>query len=600
MTIHPRPAIEALTAYDAPLEGRQGKIRLDFNENTVGFPEACDGLPPDLLTAYPEYDAFYEALERWSGLSRPMLLPVNGSSEGLFLAPFVFIRPGQDSALISSPTFPVIAHMLHLTEANIDDVPRRPNLDYDIDALTDALARGPKLCILATPDNPTGAIIPQKALRRWLSDFPDTLFVIDEAYTEYTGTTILPWVREFENLLVLRSFSKAWGLAGARLGLIAGHPQLISWLRCAKSPYSVNAPAMRMASRLLAQSATVEASAQATMARKPAFIKTLRARGYTVVPGHAHFVLIYIGLLAQQFCSFCRERGVLVRDRSAYPSLEGFVRVNMGTEAEVETFLGVLHDFRQQAVLLLDLDDTLVDTSRSYDTAVCRVVSTWRGGNDEPSKSSSTPPVIGKPCTREDLLALRAEGGFNDDWEAAQELLRRQDIEATLEAVTAAGKPIYLSLALAPDQALEQTQETWLMSPKILAQLSKICRVAVVTGRPRDEYAPVWQSRLDPLVERVFCCDDLTMPNGSPLPKKPAPDTLTAALAELGATQGAYIGNNVDDMRAAAAAGLMPIGVASTHSAETLTAAGAERIVDMRMLMSPTVSAPQQDAAVSL
>ncbi len=549
--ILPKKAIQNMEAYSAPLEGRRNKIRLDFNENTTGFPDAYEGLPAELINAYPEYDAFLEKLAKHFGVKPENLMLTNGSAEALFLIPFTFIEPDEDVAVVSTPTFPIIPHSLRLVQAKLREVTANPDLTYNVDGLEQALAEGAKLCIIATPDNPTGAVLDADVILRWCDRFPDTLFVIDEAYYEFDGRTVLPEVTKRHNLLVTRSFSKAWSLASLRLGVIIGPEELMKYIGRAKSPYSVNAVAVKLASNLLDRHDEVQAQAQAIMARKQRMIEEVRKRGYDVVEGAGNFFLLKAGFDSKTLSQFCYERGVLLRDRSGLPHMWGTIRVNAGTDDEIERFLECLDEFRQSRALIFDLDDTLVDTSQSYDATILQLLKDHTG----------------KDVPRKELKALRAEGGFNDDWDATRELLRRHGIEMTREQVEAEGKRIYLGIAL--------DTEDWLMPAALFEKLKHRYRLMVVTGRPRDEYGPVWQSRLDPLVECCVCQDDY-----DGLPRKPAPDVLKRTMRETGITGGIYVGNSVDDMRAAKGAGLKAIGVTSTHEAQLLSEAGADTIIE--------------------
>ena len=535
-----------MKAYLPPLEGRRSKIRLDFNENTVGFPERVPELEPTMLTAYPEYHDLIEGVAQLLGLPSDWLLLTNGSDEALFVAAFTFIEPDQDRAIISAPTFSLIPHYLQLCQAIIEEVVVHDDLSYNLEGIEEALQRGAKLAILPSPDNPTGGTIPLDLLRDWLRRFPRTLFVIDEAYYEYYDQTTLVLLPEHPNLLVTRTFSKAWGLAGLRLGVVAGHPQLMEWIRRVRSPYSVNSMVAQALLRLLPQKAEVMAQARAAVERKGRVVARIRQAGYRVTPGAANFFLIWAGLTSKAMAAFLNARGLLVRDRSNLAKMGGSVRVSVGSEEEMETFLRHFETFNRGFGLIFDLDDTLVDTSRSYDECVQRL----------------------SGASREEVLALRAQGGFNDDWETAAELLRRGGRERPLEEVVAEGKQLYLRLAA--DGLLEPPhfrQET-------LDLLGRRHPLLVFTGRPRDEYEPVWQTRIAPHFRDVLCKDDV--PQVCP---KPAPDGLVHLMRKHDLVGGAYVGNSVDDMAAAKAAGLIAIGFTSNQSAEALQRAGADFIV---------------------
>lgn len=559
--ILPRDTVRYLKSYVPPLEGRRERIRLDFNENTTGFPdlypsvnagiEPTDNEAAAFLTAYPEYDRLIDALAAALNVPSDRLLLTNGSDEALFVVSFTFIEPGVDRAVTMLPTFGLIPHYLRLVGARLIEVPYTASLQYDPGRIEPVLASGVKLAVFATPDNPVGALLPVDVIERWCAAYPETLFVIDEAYAEYSETSALPLIQRFDNLLITRTFSKAWAMAGLRLGVMLGAPSLMEALRRVRSPYSVNTFAVQTALRLLPRLEDVQVAARETMALKARILPEVEKRGYRVIPGQANFFMIAVGPDSAAFCSFFRDRGVLLRDQSSRPGLAGMVRVSIGSPVEMDRFLAVLDEVRQKRVLLFDMDGTLVDTRRSFDETVARLVEKYSG----------------KPLAEGELDALRREGGFNDDWESTVELLRRRGIAKTYQEIAREAQALYMTLA--PET------ETWLIDPDRLERLKTRYRLGVATGRCRTEFDPIWKERFEPFFDVTLCQDD-----GDAWEKKPSPRLLREALNAMNAEGGLYIGNSVDDMRAARAAGLMAVGVAFTHDAQTLLDAGAHWIVE--------------------
>ena len=540
MPIQPRAAVQDLHAYVPPLEGRRQKIRLDFNENTLGFPEHFPEIEATHLVTYPEYADLISQLARYLNLDPNRLLITNGSDEGLFVAAFTFLENG-DKALVNSPTFALIPHYMRLCGATVTEVPVRDNLEPDLETIEVELI-DTKLAMFASPDNPTGGTLPLATLENWLRQFPDTMFVLDEAYFEYYGQTAIHW--SAPNLIVSRTFSKAWGLAGLRLGLLVADEQNIEWMRRVRSPYSVNAVAVQSLLRFLPHAHQVQQQADAAMQRKASTMKQLRQRGYQVHAGAANFFLLWAGPFAKLLSHYLSQHGILTRDRSSLYKMGGSVRISVGSQAENAKLLEKIDEFHRSHALLFDLDDTLVDTSKSYDAAVEQLTG----------------------CTHQELQNLRAEGGFNDDWTAAHELLKRKNKPEPLELVIQKGKEIYAQLA--PTAETPYFQEEWLQSWR------KRHRTFIFTGRPRDEYDSIWGERLRPHFDDVLCLGE----HG--LPGKPAPDGLHHLMQKHQLQGGIYIGNSVDDMRAAKAAGLFAIGITTNQSPETLRRAGADLIVD--------------------
>jgi histidinol-phosphate aminotransferase len=515
-----------------------------------------------LLTTYPEYQRLVAGLAQLWQLPHASILLTNGSDEALSVIPQTYIEPKVDRALVCLPTFAMIPHSLKLAEAVLTTVPMQvcpqtQALTYNLAAIEAALAEHPhKVAVFASPDNPTGAILPKATLESWCRRFPHTLFVLDEAYSEYQGEafTAIPLTQELPNLLVTRTFSKAWGLAGLRLGYVVGQAHLLAPLKIVRSPYSVNTLAVSCVLALLPHAAKVQASAEATQAKRNQLAQRITQLGWPTVVGGGNFCLVQAGVLAGVLCQYLAQRGVLIRNQSHQPLLAGYVRVSTGSDGENETLLQGLEGFKHDLALVFDLDDTLVDTSQSFPKVVEALMALW---------SPQAPLQAGE------LDALRAEGGgFNDDWLATAELLRRRGVEGiSLAMIQAEGQRRY--------QVLAPTTETLLVDEAMLASLAKRYSLYVFTGRQRAEFDPLWRDTLAPYFKRMVCSDDVA--GAKP---KPSPDYLCWLKETEGFNTAVYVGNNVDDMHCAKAAGYWPVGVATTQPASVLKAAGAVSVFD--------------------
>jgi histidinol-phosphate aminotransferase len=501
---------------------------------------------------YPEYAVATAAVaELWHCQPEQVLL-TNGSDEALFIIPFTFLQP-KDTVLISQPTFQMIPHYLHLCRAAIQAIPLQENtLALDILAWDNALnTLAPAMVVLPSPDNPSGAQIDPAIWQRWLSEHRDTQFVLDQAYAEYepaADTAFLPLLHNNPNLLITRTFSKAWGLAALRLGVILGPADLIHWLQKVRSPFSVNAAAVDAVMALLPKAADIKAQALQACKRKQQLIQDLTQRGFVVHPAGGNFLLLHVGLDAELFTQHMAQHNVLVRDRSQVPGMWGYVRVSVGTEQECAAFLAAVENYQQNTVLMFDLDDTLIDTSMSFDTVVMELVERFSHA----------------PLDRQALYALRSEGGFNDDWVAIHTLLNRRGITGiSKETIAQAGTQLYLERA-------KQTEHLILPVEQLKRLKRRFPKLAIATGRYRQEYDRVWADTLNPIFTHVVCIDD-----DLNYVSKPDPSSLLAAMALTQTTQGVYVGNSIDDMRAALAANLLAVGVVKTMSQNQLQQAGA-------------------------
>jgi histidinol-phosphate aminotransferase len=350
LPVRPRPEVLATRPYVPPLEERRGRLRLDFNENTLGCSpkvlRTLRRLDAEAVATYPEYGRLRRVLTTHFGVPEDCLLPTSGIDEALHLLMLAFIERG-DVVVTPSPGFVMYRVYAELSGANVRAVPSGKDLAFPERGVLRAL-RGARLLVLASPNNPTGAAVPLAAIRRLLRANPRCLVAIDEAYYDFHGVTALPLLRAHANLVVLRTFSKAYGLAGLRLGCAIARPPVIDCLARVRSPYSVNGLAAILAETALRDTAFVRRyTAEVRHARE--FLRhELARRGISTWPSSANFVLARIGPAAADFQNALRADGILVRDQSAQPGLDGCVRIGVGTRPQALALLVALDRWQRR------------------------------------------------------------------------------------------------------------------------------------------------------------------------------------------------------------------------------------------------------------
>lgn len=348
-----RKAIEELQPFPEALTDRYSAIRLDFNENTLGLRHLqLDGFSSHHTTAYPQYGELVERLAALYQVQCGQIMLSCGSDEALPSICTTLIEPGKDCAVIAAPTFSVIKQGLILAGARLIEVPVKNCFSFDEDALEAAIAsHHPKLVILANPDNPTGALLTNGKIEHWTAKFPRTLFLIDEAYFEYTNQTALPLLPQRKNLMITRTFSKAWGLAGMRVGVTISNTNLIQLLKRPRLPFCISSLAAEVVARACSFEAEVRKQAEDTMERKKHFITSLRERGFGLIEGNANFYLLRAGSSADQLCEHLKRQHILVRNLSrgvpAGTPLHGFLRIAVGTNDENSALLAGLDSFSE-------------------------------------------------------------------------------------------------------------------------------------------------------------------------------------------------------------------------------------------------------------
>ena len=344
-----RKAILLRRTYEAPAEGRAGKVRLDFNENTTGCSRAAHRalarLTAKQIATYPEYEASTKKLARYFGVHTSELLLTNGGDDALRVFFDTFVEPRTD-VLICEPTFPMYRYWAEIAGARLKVLRYSRNMEFPVPDAVEALRAKPRLFFLANPNNPTGTFVSAPDIRELLRAAPNTVVVLDEAYAEFARETAVPWVRRYPNLFVARTFSKAEGMAGLRLGAVIGQRDSLAYVRRAMPPYPVNLAA------LVAGVAAVEE--RKTIARYVRNVKHLRAwfgrelerRGARVYPSDANFLLADFGADGPAFFKKLARHNILVRERS-HDIGPGFVRITIGTRAELRKLLN-LFDSRKR------------------------------------------------------------------------------------------------------------------------------------------------------------------------------------------------------------------------------------------------------------
>src|SRR5579864_8165272 len=246
-----RKAVLGLAPYNAPEEGRAKKLRLDFNENTVGCSpavlRALSRMTAEEMAIYPEYQATTKRLARFFGVRPAEMHLTNGIDDALHLIADTFLND-DDSVLVVEPTFDMYRFFAELAGAHTvalryDDEMRFP-VDAAIRALRQSAGRCPRVLYIANPNNPTGTLVQPNELKRILRAASHTLVLVDEAYFDFSGLTILSWIRRYRNLLVARTFSKSAGLAALRVGCLFGKSEILAAMRRACTPYPVNSAAL--------------------------------------------------------------------------------------------------------------------------------------------------------------------------------------------------------------------------------------------------------------------------------------------------------------------------------------------------------------------
>jgi histidinol-phosphate aminotransferase len=352
-----RAVVRELHAYRPPLADRVG-LRLDFNESTVGCSPRVlarlRSLDSELLARYPEREPVEKEVAGFLGLDPAQILLTNGVDEAIHLLCSTYLDPG-DEALIVVPTFAMYAIFAQAEGARVVEVRADDNFTFPEKALLAQVSPRTRLIAVANPNNPTGAAVAGDVLIQIARAAPHAAVLVDEAYFEFHGETLIDQTRQIENLFVARTFSKAYGLAGLRIGILAGAAGQLEMVRRVASPYNVNSAALAVLPEALQDREYVGRYVAEVLGNRERLQEELGNLGLHYWPSHANFVLVRIGTAHAQFVQALRDSGILVRDRHSDPGCEGCVRLTVGSDEHTRKLIAALGEVVEQLGLRNEL-----------------------------------------------------------------------------------------------------------------------------------------------------------------------------------------------------------------------------------------------------
>ncbi|MEO6801518.1 MAG: histidinol-phosphate transaminase [Rhodanobacter sp.] len=342
-----RPEIRSMQPYSsARMEASGGAVFLNANES-AWTPLGDGGLG---CNRYPESQpaALVSTLAALYGVRQEQLLVGRGSDEAIDLLVRAFCRAGQDAILIQPPTFGMYSICARIQNAGVIEVPLADDFTLDVDAVLAAVTPAVKLVFVCTPNNPSGQCAPRESLERLLQMLKGrALLVVDEAYIEFAyQRSVADLIDRYEHLAVLRTLSKAWALAGARIGCLLANPEVIALLRRIMTPYPLPLPCVAAAMAAFSEQGQAQAREHVATIRNEhervrgalAALACVRA----VLPSQANFLAVRFDDAGAVY-KHLLAAGIVVRDIRHYPRLGDALRITIGTPGENDALLDVLH-----------------------------------------------------------------------------------------------------------------------------------------------------------------------------------------------------------------------------------------------------------------
>lgn len=542
------------TPYSRPAPLAPGSLRLDGNEGSRPEPELLRdlaGQPVELLRDYPDLGALTERIAARHGLDPRRVVVTDGADGAMDRLFRAYLEPGRE-LLTPVPTFEMIHRFAAACGATVRSVPWLG--PFPLREITAAIGPATALAAIVSPNNPTGSVVTAGELdelaRRAAA--AGALVMLDHVYAEYADRDLTAEALAHDNVVVLRTFSKAWGLAGCRVGYALASPEVAATLRNAGNPYPVAAPSARIARRRLERGGGAMRRHVGRVRRERRRLTSwLTGRGIAVPPSQGNFVLADLGRRAGFTRRALAALGVLVRAFPHRPEIAEALRISLpGDPGGFRRLLDALATVLEPRALLFDLDGVLADVEESYRRAILATVASF-----------------GVTVSRAELRAATLAGNANNDWELSRRLLAERGVTAPLAEVTRRFQALYLGGGGAP--GLREQERPLVPAARLTAWAGRL-PLAVVTGRPRAEAE--WFLRRHGLAEPIS-----VLVAQEDAPAKPEPAPVRLALERLGVSRAWMLGDTPDDLAAALAAGIVPIGVPAPGEAGAETEAALRR-----------------------
>ena len=553
--------------YKGPTQPEPGVLKLDGNEGNPPPRKLLEDLAvADLsrLRDYPDARPLESEIAERLGVDPARVIVTAGADDALDRVFRAYLRPGR-RLILPVPAFEMMYRFAAVVGGEILPVPWTDTFPTDevITALDDSVS----LVAMISPNNPTGRTATASDLERVAEAASKVdsgaafgaMVLLDHAYVEYSEQDLTAVADRLDNVVTVRTFSKAWGLAGCRVGYAVASPEVATVLRNVGNPFPVaglSLAAVR-AQTTMGETALTE-HVERIRAGRAQLTERLARRGIEASPSQGNFVLADFGARSDFVFRGLAALGVRVRRFPHRPEIAEALRITVPDEADdLNKLLEALETCVAPQGLLFDLDGVIADVEASYRRCILETA----GG-------------FGVEITREELATEVLAGDANNDWVLTQRIMAGRGVEVSLDDVTKAYQEAYLGTSTSPGL---RESEQMLVPVDVLSRLAARLPMGIVTGRPREEAE--WfldKEELTDLFPTMVCMED------GPLKPDPAPVQLARSRLEV--ERAWMVGDTPDDIRAAAAAGVLPIGVVApgpnpTASTAALRESGAATVL---------------------
>lgn len=536
--IFPKKSIQNVQGYEAPLYLDDCLMKLDLNENIYGpsprVIETLRNITEKDIQFYPAYGDLIEKLTEFNNIDKEMVLPTNGADEAINVILNTFIEP-DDTVLSVTPTFSMPQVYAHSIGCNYKEVKYKEKWVFPVDEFIENIDEKTKLLIITTPNSPTGDAISRENLLKVINAAPNSIILIDETYSTFSEEKFTDLACRYDNVIIARSMSKDFALAGLRMGYIITNKQNINYIKRVISPFSVNILAAKAAIAALDDIDYINSVKAQVQTSKDLLYEGLKDSAKIVYPGQGNFLLADFGERADFIYKKLLNAGIKVKYYKNIPDLENCFRITVPLPEQSKILLNTV---KARDLIVFDMDGVLVDTRNSYRMAIKGTYEYFSGKN----------------ISFEEIQQAKNLGGLNNDWDLTRFLLERSGYNIKNEIIIINK---FQELYYGKNGNGYILNEDLLVDPEYLKNLASDYDLAIFTGRPKEEAEFALKNwNLEKLFSIVITMDDV--PNGF---HKPNPYGLNYILKIIKPKIAYYLGDTPDDMISARRAGVNGIGV---------------------------------------
>ncbi|MFG0331710.1 MAG: TIGR01548 family HAD-type hydrolase [Phycisphaerales bacterium] len=551
---------EPVAAYGPPRPRGPIDLALDANEGRVDAPfvsEVMRAIGADAFSRYPNASRLEALIADRHGVEPERVIVTAGGDEAIDRLLRATLNL-NDEVIVPSPSFVMIEKYARMSGGRLVEVDWSPGTPYPLDEVIARINERTRVIAVVSPNNPTGAVATIDELRAVSIAAPNATLLVDLAYAEFAEVDLTEAALSLPNAVVVRTFSKAFGLAGLRVGYAIGPADLVQRMRARGGPFPVSGVSLAVVEQVLRSPAsTIRERVERIRRERDALIATLRELGAEAWESQGNFVLARFPD-ADWVWRALSGLGIATRKFEGDDRLRDCLRITLpGDDDDFARLIGALRAAIEPEAILFDLDGVLAEVTGSYRVAI-----------------THTAAAFGVEVTAADIARVKAAGDANNDWIVTQRLIESKGSSADLSEVTEQFESFYQGTTSATGL---RDRERLIPSRALLERLATRLPIGIVTGRPRaDAEYFLRRAGIDDLLSALVCMEDA--------PAKPDPAPIREALDRLGVSRAWMVGDTPDDLVAARRAGVVPIGyldsTADTRVArESLESNGAARVL---------------------